>query len=141
MLKVPVGLSGIILSDHQSQVLLVCPLLGCVCPSVVTGPQLLWVHWCVGLAPRVGAPGLARAGGVELGPLCRGTSQSRPTRECQGGASGTSKVDGECQKWCLPGSGQLERRVKKKWCLPELLSPENVATNLYPFGTCPKISQ
>lgn len=62
-------------------------------------------------------------GGGEL--FWRGVGQSGFTGEHWGWANSASKVDGGYKKWCLPEPDQLgRRRVKKKWHLTALLSPE-----------------
>lgn len=66
--------------------------VGCMHPPIVAGK--LKACWWVGLASVWLAvmPFAATAAGSLVGRV-----------------SGTTKVNGECQKWCLPGLGQLDR--------------------------------
>lgn len=63
--------------------------------------------------------------------------------KCQGGVNSVSMIKGHCQKWCLPVSDQLGKRVKKggKWYRPALLSLKKVPTNTCFSNTCPKICE
>lgn len=67
------GPNGTISSGHQSPVLQGYSLFGLVLPSVVVGPQLLWMQWQVrlslGLASCKARPQLLWVVGVHESPL------------------------------------------------------------------------
>ena len=96
--------------------------VGCMCPPVVPGLQLLWRCWHVRLAPcgwemlwrgfSASQSHLLGGAGKEL--FWRNIDWGKSIGKCQGRVSGVSKLNRDCYIWCPAGMGHLGRRSVKK---------------------------